>query len=212
MAIATSGRPRNIPGAVARVACFALTATWHNTPNLITLARLGCIPVLLLLLAEEAYDAAFYLFLAAAASDALDGFLAKRFTGVSAVGAVLDPVADKLLMVGLLAALAQLGVLPLWLFLLTLARDLLMVAGVAILRLLAVPGFRVAPHPVGKLCTFLQLVLGAFALASLAFLPGAAVALPPLVVLVALLTVASAAFYVVEALRLTLPGRAAGRA
>jgi cardiolipin synthase (CMP-forming) len=205
MAIATSGRPRGLPGAVARVACYALAATWQNTPNLLTLARIACIPLILLLLAEGEHASAFYVFLAAAVSDALDGFLAKRFTGVTAVGTILDPVADKLLMTTLLGALALLAVLPAWLFVLTLARDLLIVAGVLALRAAAAPGFKVSPHPVGKLCTFLQLCLGAVALASLSVLPAAAGLLPALALATAALTVASGVLYLVEALRLAQP-------
>jgi cardiolipin synthase len=207
MAIATSGRPRGLPGAVVRLACYALAATWQNTPNLITLARVACIPLILLLLAEGEHASAFYVFLAAAVSDALDGFLAKRFTGVTTVGAILDPVADKLLMTGLLAALALLAVVPPWLFVLTLARDLLIVAGVLALRAV-VPGLRIAPRPLGKLCTFLQLCLGGAALASLSVLPAAGAALPALVAATALLTVASGVAYLVEALpRIAQPRR-----
>jgi cardiolipin synthase len=209
MAVATSGRPRGFPGAAARVAGYALTATWRNTANLLTLGRLASTPPLLLLLADGSYASAFYLFLAAAASDALDGFLAKRFTGVTTVGAVLDPVADKLLMTGLLGTLAWLGVLPLWLFVLTLVRDLLIAAGVIVLRRL-VPGFRVAPHFLGKLCTFVQLCLAGAALGSLAPLPALAVLVPPLVLATAGLTVASGSLYLVGALRLTAPHQVVG--
>lgn len=178
---------------------------------MVTLARLGCIPVLLLLLADGEHAAAFYVFAAAALSDALDGFMAKRFTGVTAVGAILDPIADKLLVTGLLAALAAGGTLPAWLFQLTLLRDLLIVAGATYLRL-TVPGFRVAPHPLGKACTFLQLVLAGAALASLALLPGVAAFVPGLVYATAALTVASGAAYVLGGLRslATPSGRAAG--
>ncbi len=209
MALATSGRPRGLSAAVARIACYALTATWHNTANLLTLGRLASIPLLLLLLEQGAYTSAFYLFAAAAVSDALDGFLAKRFTGVTSVGAVLDPIADKLLMVGLLAALAHLAVLPPWLFFLTLLRDILIVAGVIVLRSL-VPGYRIAPNLVGKLCTFLQLVLGGTALSSLELVPAAAGFVPPLIGLTAFVTILSGTIYLVEAVRLTTQ-RTAGR-
>ena len=202
MALATSGRPRGLPAAVTRIACYALSATWHYTANLITIGRLASIPLLLLLLEEGAYASAFYLFLAAAVSDGLDGFLAKRFTGVTRVGVILDPIADKLLMVGLLAALAHLAVLPAWLFFLTLVRDVLIVVGVILLRSL-VPGYRIAPNLIGKLCTFLQLVLGGTALASLELVPAAATFVPPLIGLTAFVTVLSGTIYLVEAVRLT---------
>ncbi len=144
-------------------------------------------------------------------SDGLDGFLAKRFTGVTAVGAVLDPIADKLLMTGLLAALAHLGVLPAWLFFLTLLRDLLIVAGVVVLRSL-VPGYRIAPNLAGKLCTCLQLILGGTALASLELVPMAAMTVPFLIGLTAFVTVLSGVIYLGEALRLTLRRQATGEA
>lgn len=166
-----------------------------------TLGRLASIPPLLLLLVDGAFASAFYLFLAAAASDGLDGFLAKRFTGVTTVGAVLDPVADKLLMIGLLGTLAWLGALPAWLFVLTLVRDLLIVAGVVVLRRL-VPGFRVAPHLLGKLCTFAQLCLAGAALGGLSLLPPLADLVPALALATAALTVASGSLYLVRALRL----------
>lgn len=165
--------------------------------------------MLLLLLEEGAYASAFYLFLAAAVSDGLDGFLAKRFTGVTRVGVILDPIADKLLMVGLLAALAHLAVLPAWLFFLTLVRDVLIVVGVILLRSL-VPGYRIAPNLVGKLCTFLQLVLGGTALASLELVPATATFVPPLIGLTAFVTVLSGAIYLVLAVRLTARPAAGG--
>ena len=210
MAVAASGRPRGLPGTVAGVARYALSAAWQNSPNLLTLARLGAIPVLLLMLARGEYDAAFYLFTAAAVSDALDGFLAKRFIGVSAVGAIMDPLADKLLVTGVLATLVLVGVLPAWLLVLTLARDALVVAGATALRLL-VPTFKVAPHPLGKACTFLQLCLVGSALASLSPLPALGVLVSPLTQLTALLTVASGAVYLAAGARMLLAdGRAPG--
>ena len=146
------------------------------------------------MLVEGEADAAFYVFAAAAVSDALDGFLAKRFTGVTAVGAILDPLADKLLITALLAALALNGDIPVWLFALTLLRDVLIVAGVALLRL-AVPAFRIVPHPLGKLCTFAQLCLGGAALAGLSAIPALATLVPVLIHVTAALTVISGLAY-----------------
>ena len=200
MAVATSGRPRGLPGAVARIATYALTAAWQNTANILTLARLACIPLLLLLLAEGEADAAFYVFAAAAVSDALDGFLAKRFTGVTAVGAVLDPLADKLLITALLASLALSGAIPAWLFVLTLLRDVLIVAGAALLRF-TVPTFRIVPHPLGKLCTFAQLCLGGATLAGLGAFPALGALVPALAHVTAALIVGSGVAYLATARR-----------
>ena len=122
---------------------------------------------------------------------------------------ILDPIADKSLMVGLLASLAHLAVLPAWLFFLTLIRDVLIVVGVILLRLL-VPGYQIAPNLVGKLCTFLQLVLGGTALASLELVPATAALVPPLIGLTASVTVLSGTIYLVLAVRLTARPAAGG--
>lgn len=177
-----------------------MTAAWQNSANILTLARLACIPLLLLMLADGEADAAFYVFAAAAVSDALDGFLAKRFTGVTALGAILDPLADKLLITALLAALALSGVIPAWLVALVLLRDVLIVAGTVYVRF-AAPGFWVVPHPLGKLCTFAQLCLGGAALAGLSAFPALGSLVPALVHATAALTVASGLVYLATARR-----------
>ena len=111
--------------------------------------------------------------MAAALTDLADGYVAKRFGGATPLGAVLDPLADKLLMASLFVALALEGHLPGWFVLLVIGRDLLIVAGTLALRLLA-GRFRVEPLLVGKLSTFLQIVLGGAVLAELSILPGLA--------------------------------------
>jgi len=78
-------------------------------PNLITLARLLAVPVAVYVILEGYFVAAFWIFVTAAASDALDGYLAKRLDAVSEIGAYLDPLADKALLVGAYVALAQLA-------------------------------------------------------------------------------------------------------
>jgi cardiolipin synthase len=201
MALATSGRPRGLTGAVVRVACFALTTAWQNTANLLTIARLLSIPVLVLCLIEGDYPGALLVFFLAALTDALDGFVAKRLTGCTPMGALLDPIADKLLLTSVFIALAMLAVLPAWLVALALLRDGLLMLGSIVLRL-KVPGFRIAPHRLGKLCTFVQLSLAGLGLASLAVLPAAAEFLPVLVAGTAVLLVASGLTYLGGAARL----------
>jgi phosphatidylglycerophosphate synthase len=88
-------------------------------------------------------------------------------------------------------------------------RDVLIVVGVILLRSL-VPGYRIAPNMVGKLCTFLQLVLGGTALASLELVPATATFVPPLIGLTAFVTVLSGAIYLVLAVRLTARPAAGG--
>jgi cardiolipin synthase len=97
-------------------------------PNLITLARLLMVPVVAILLANNLYSAAFWLFLGVGLSDGLDGFIARRFNATSATGALLDPVADKMVIVTCALALAWNTLLPLWLAVPLIARDVLMLS------------------------------------------------------------------------------------
>ena len=105
-------------------------------PNLITLGRLLMVPVVALLLSNQLYAAAFWLFLVVGISDGLDGYIARRFDVTSAAGALLDPVADKMVIMTCAFALAWNGWLPLWLAIPLIGRDILMlVVGVTDPRL-----------------------------------------------------------------------------
>jgi cardiolipin synthase (CMP-forming) len=208
MAIATSGRPGGVPGAVARLACYALSVLGNNAANLLTLARLLCVPPLVLLVRAGEYHQATALFLVAALTDLADGYVAKRFNGATPLGAVLDPVADKLLLASLFVVLALEGHLPAWIVLLVIGRDLLIVLGTLALRLLA-GRFRVEPLLLGKLSTFFQIVLGAAVLAELSVLPGLTAWLGPLLAASALLVVGSAVAYVHAAARIWALARVA---
>lgn len=117
------------------------------------------------LVASDRLQPAFWLFLLGGASDALDGFVAKRFGGRSKLGGYLDPLADKVLLTSVYVALASAALLPVWLVALVLVRDGLIVAGV-----LALLGrgraLEIEPLLLGKLNTLLQIVLAAAALAA----------------------------------------------
>lgn len=95
-------------------------------PNLITLGRLLMVPVVALLLSNELYAAAFWLFLLVGISDGLDGYIARRFDVTSAAGALLDPIADKMVIMTCAFVLAWNGWLPLLLAVPLIARDILM--------------------------------------------------------------------------------------
>ncbi len=177
-----------------------------NAANILTVARLCCaLPIVLLVRAGDYHQAAL-LFLLAAASDGLDGYIAKRFNAVTTFGTVLDPVADKLLMDSLFLTLAFEGHLPPWVAVLVIARDLLIVAGTLALRYLA-GRFRVEPLFLGKVSTFMQIVLGGAVLLQLSVLPGLKGWIQPLVVVTALTVVASAAAYVQSAGRIWVLAR-----
>jgi cardiolipin synthase (CMP-forming) len=128
-----------------------------NPPNIVSFARLCVVPLAFWLVLERQLGSAFWLFVAAGLSDAFDGWLARRYGG-NAVGAVLDPVADKALLVTMFIALTVIGVLPDWLTILVVFRDLLIVGGIAVL---AVLGHAVAIRPlyVSKVNTVLQIML-----------------------------------------------------
>jgi cardiolipin synthase len=133
------------------------TASLVNLANIVTFARLCAVPLAFWMVLAHRIDDAFLLFLAAGLSDALDGWLARRYGG-NAVGAAMDPVADKALLVTMYVTLAAVGVLPYWLAILVVFRDLLIVGGIIVL---AVLGHAVAIRPlyISKLNTVLQIVL-----------------------------------------------------
>ena len=134
-----------------------------NLPNVITFGRLCAVPLAFWLVLEHRLDLAFFLFVAAGLSDAVDGFLARRWGG-NAVGAVLDPVADKALLVTMCITLAAVGELPDWLAILVVFRDLMIVGGVIVLGVLGLP-VAIRPIYISKINTTLQILLIAATLA-----------------------------------------------
>jgi cardiolipin synthase len=169
-------------------------------PNIITLARLFSVPVLVWAISTGEHQIAFWLFVAAGISDAVDGFIAKRFGMESDLGAHLDPVADKALLVSIYVALGVSGGLPVWLTVLVVARDVLIV-GAVLLALAMLKPIRMRPLPVSKVTTLCQIVLAALALSERAFDIGIDVLVVVMQWCVAGLTVASAGAYLLEWLR-----------
>jgi|HubBroStandDraft_1064217.scaffolds.fasta_scaffold00504_9 cardiolipin synthase len=130
---------------------------WFTLPNLFTLARLALAPVVVWAILNRRALAALSLFAVAAATDAIDGYLARHFGAATAAGAFLDPIADKLLLTGVYLALALAGSVPWWLVGVIFGRDLLILAAssVALLttKLRAFP-----PSIWGKASTFFQIL------------------------------------------------------
>jgi cardiolipin synthase len=135
-----------------------------HLPNIITIARIALVPVLILLLKDQDYAAGLIVFVIAGASDALDGYLAKRLNVQSRLGAILDPVADKLLLVSAYVMLAVLGHIPFWLVLVVVFRDLLIVGGYMLYTSHAGP-VKMRPSILSKLNTLMQITLVAVILA-----------------------------------------------
>ncbi|HVY58519.1 MAG TPA: CDP-alcohol phosphatidyltransferase family protein [Xanthobacteraceae bacterium] len=171
-----------------------------NLPNLITIARILLVPVVVWAIGQDAMLAAFLLFVAAGISDAVDGFLAKRFGMTSELGAYLDPLADKALIMSIYVALGVTQAIPRWLVILVVSRDIMIIGGVMLSWVLGKP-IAVKPLLVSKLNTLAQIVFAGLVLASLGFGFSAGPVEPSLMGLVALLTLLSVGFYVVEWVR-----------
>jgi cardiolipin synthase (CMP-forming) len=144
-------------------------------PNLLCVARMLLVPPLVWLLAHAQYRVAVSLFLLAGASDALDGFLAKRYGWRTQLGGLLDPAADKLLLSSVFLTLGFVRVVPPWLVAVVVARDLVIVAGAVAYRVL-IGRFAWRARPVSKVNTAAQLAFVLAALLRAAFgLPSAGV-------------------------------------
>src|SRR6201994_586936 len=139
-----------------------------NLPNLITIARILMVPIVVWAIASRQMQIAFLLFLAAGVSDAVDGFLAKRLGMASELGAHLDPLADKALIVSIYVALGITEAIPRWLVILVVSRDILIIGGVMLAWFLGRP-MKVKPVLVSKLNTAAQIVFACLVLAALAF-------------------------------------------
>jgi CDP-diacylglycerol--glycerol-3-phosphate 3-phosphatidyltransferase/cardiolipin synthase len=182
--------------------------------NSITLLRILLVPLFAwaLLYHNESYAegytgkgwywAAVILFTVAAASDGIDGWVARQFGQKSQLGRILDPVADKLLLVTAIVLLGAVGVaglgkLPTWFPVLVVSRDLILVAGTILVGTLLHNYHFVRPHWTGKVCTFLQIAVVAFGL----LLPTHPLA-KVFLVLAGLMTVASMAVYLTRGWKL----------
>jgi cardiolipin synthase (CMP-forming) len=171
-----------------------------SIPNLITLGRIILVPIVVWAIMSGEMRAAFFLFVAAGISDAVDGFLAKRFNMASELGALIDPLADKALIVSIYVALGIAGALPISLVILVVSRDIMIISGFMLSWVIGKP-MPVRPLPVSKANTAAQIVLAIVVLAEQGFGFDAALLSKIVVALVAVLTVLSMGFYLAEWLR-----------
>lgn len=194
----TPGPDMPAPRAIGQQAALSLEL---NLPNLITLARLCSVPVAVWLILRESYGAAFWLFIAAGVSDALDGYIAKRFDRRTRLGALLDPAADKALLAGVYLTLWLAGQLPGWLVGLVVLRDGLIVLAFALLQTGAAPT-RCDPLYISKVNTLVQIALVGFVLARLGLGIEAGIETSLLVAAAAATTVLSGLLYLTRWARL----------
>jgi cardiolipin synthase len=136
-----------------------------NLPNLISLGRLLLVPLAISLILEGSYWAAFWVFVIAGASDALDGFVAKRFDRRTRLGALLDPLADKVLLVSVYVTLGIAGQLWAWLVVLVVFRDVMIIGGFLLIQALATAPKPFQPLFISKVNTGVQVGFVAYVLA-----------------------------------------------
>jgi cardiolipin synthase len=129
-----------------------------TVPNQITLLRLGFLPLFLILIVYEHYRWALLILVMAGLSDGIDGMLARKLHQKSAVGAYLDPIADKLLLSSSFVILAMEKKIAWWLTITVLSRDVLLLIVAAVILLIS--GYRpFPPSLLGKATTFFQIIL-----------------------------------------------------
>ncbi len=164
-------------------------------PNLLTASRLILAPFVAWRLVLHDVESAFWLFVVAAITDLLDGWLARLLNQKSEFGAWLDPIADKVMLLTTLTFLALTDLLPLWLLWLVLARDSVILAGALAYRRLT-GGLRIRPILSGKITIALEFILVSVVLAEEALAPGMRYGIDVLVWLTAIASVLSGLRYV----------------
>lgn len=169
-------------------------------PNLITLLRFFLVPAVVFAMLIGRWDWALAGFVAAGVSDGVDGFIARQFNQRSELGAYLDPIADKLLLVTVFVVLGYMGQLPLWLVLAVVSRDALIVGGVILATIIGNP-VAMKPLLVSKANTLAQILLATLVLAEQSFGTVFWLLGPGLVYLTGILTLASGAAYLVGWIR-----------
>jgi len=181
-------------------ACREPGRAFLSIPNLISLARIILVPIVVWAITSGEMLVAFALFLAAGISDAVDGFLAKRFHMASELGAYLDPLADKALIVSIYVALGIAGALAIPLVILVVSRDIMIISGFMLSWLVGKP-MPIRPLPVSKANTVAQILLATLVLAEHGFGFDAKLIVTVIAGGVAVLTLLSIAFYLAEWLR-----------
>lgn len=134
-----------------------------NIPNFLTVLRIVLVPVIVILLIQGQYGNALVCFIIAGLTDGLDGLLARVLNQMTVVGAYLDPLADKALLISMFTTLAIVGAIPGWLTVVVISRECIILGGILMLTLLSIE-IEIKPSVVSKINTMLQLVTVFFAL------------------------------------------------
>lgn len=133
------------------------TSNWPiNIPNILTLIRILLTPLFVILLLKNLFGQAFLVFALAGISDAMDGFIARVFNQRTVLGAYLDPIADKLLLAAAFISLAILELIPPWLTVIVISRDILISVGMAVISITNIK-VTIKPSLISKCTTAAQL-------------------------------------------------------
>ncbi len=197
IAIGASDRPHDRVCGRVPIASMNRSKIFASLPNLITVGRLFLVPLVIELISDRRWMQAFAVFLVAGLSDAVDGYLAKRFDLRTELGAYLDPIADKALLVSIYIALAFAVVIPNWLAIIVVSRDLMIVGAVLVAAVLDKP-VPIRPLPISKLNTTAQIIFAAGVLGMNGFGADLGVGFQIALATVAALTVASAGAYLAQ--------------
>jgi cardiolipin synthase len=165
-----------------------------NIPNILTVVRILLTPLFVIFLLKDLFHLALLVFAIAAITDGLDGLLARYFNQFSVLGAYLDPIADKLLLSSAFVSLAVLKIIPPWLAVIVLSRDILIVTGIAVFSLTDIP-IEINPSLLSKWTTVAQFLTILLTLLD-SGIPGIQIANRMLFWVTASLTIASGLHYV----------------
>jgi cardiolipin synthase len=135
-----------------------------SIPNFLSLFRIILVPVTVIFLIDGSFFTALAIFTLAGITDALDGFLARVLSQKTVLGAYLDPIADKALLISCFVTLSIMGIIPGWLAVIVVSRDFFIILGISILFMVSVP-FEIRPIFVSKLTTAVQIITIFLALA-----------------------------------------------
>jgi len=170
-----------------------------NIPNTLTVLRIIFVPVIVILLMQGEFFKALIIFTLSGITDGLDGFLARILHQQTVLGAYLDPIADKALMVSCFITLSIKHVIPGWLSVIVVSRDCIILIGIAVLAIMSI-SFQIKPTMISKMTTFFQLltIFTVLALHTLSLATESAMILMGLYIVTSGLTIASGLNYIVK--------------
>lgn len=175
-----------------------------NIPNALTMMRIIFVPIIIIFLMQGAYLKALVFFAVSGITDGLDGFLARYLKQQTTLGAYLDPIADKALIMSCFITLSIKNVIPGWLTVIVISRDCIILIGICVLTLMSA-SFEIRPSVVSKATTVFQIlaVFLALAVKAVTLQPmGQQWLLYGIFAITALLTVVSGLHYLFRGIRL----------